>query len=49
MKDEMKQGGETPFEKFRRFTKKIVSVPKAEIDRREQQYKKARKAKRKSL
>jgi hypothetical protein len=40
---------ETPFEKFRQFTKKIVSVPKAEIDRREQAYKKARKAKRKSL
>jgi hypothetical protein len=41
---------ETPFEKFRHFTKKIVSVPKAEIDRREHAYKKARaKAKRKSL
>ncbi len=40
---------ETPFEKFRQFTKKIVSVPKAEIDRREQAYKKARKEKRKGL
>jgi len=34
---------ETPFEKFRQFTKKIVSVPKSEIDRRETEYKKARK------
>jgi hypothetical protein len=33
---------ETPFEKFRQFTKKIVSVPKAEIDRREAEYKKSR-------
>jgi hypothetical protein len=33
---------ETQFEKFRQFTKKIVSVPKAEIDRREKIYKKAR-------
>jgi hypothetical protein len=42
---------ETPFEKFRQFIKKIISVPKAEIDRREQEYKKARKnkAKRSSL
>jgi hypothetical protein len=42
---------ETLFEKFRQFTKKIVSVPKSEIDRREQAYKKARKnkAKRRSL
>lgn len=33
----------TPFEKFRDFAKKIVSVPKSEIDRREIAYKKARK------
>jgi hypothetical protein len=39
----------TPFEKFRQFTKKIIAVPKAEIDRRELAYKKARKAKRRSL
>jgi hypothetical protein len=38
------------FEKFRQFTKKIVSVPKSEIDRREHAYKKTKaKAKRKSL
>jgi len=30
------------FEKFRQFTKKIISVPKAEIDRRETEYKKSR-------
>jgi hypothetical protein len=38
---------ETPFEKFRQFTQKIVSVPKEEIDRRESEYQKARKNKRK--
>jgi hypothetical protein len=38
---------ETPFEKFRQFTQKIVSVPKSEIDRREAEYQKARKNKRK--
>jgi hypothetical protein len=38
------------FEKFSDFTKKIVSVPKSEIDRREAEYKKSRaKLKRKSL
>jgi hypothetical protein len=41
---------ENQFEKFRKFAKQIVSVPKAEIDRREAEYKKARaKMKRKSL
>jgi hypothetical protein len=49
MENETKIESETPFEKFRQFTKKIVSVPKVEIDRREKQYQKARKAKRKSL
>jgi hypothetical protein len=38
---------ETPFEKFREFTKKIVSVSKEEIDRREAEYQKSRKAKKK--
>jgi hypothetical protein len=37
----------TPFEKFRDFTRKVVSVPKAEIDRREAEYQKSRKNKRK--
>ena len=36
---------ETPFDKFLAFTKKVVAVPKAEIDRREAEYKKARKKK----
>ena len=43
MDAESKQKVETPFEKFRDFTKKIVSVPKAEIDSREKAYKKARR------
>jgi hypothetical protein len=33
----------TPFEKFREFTRKVVSVPKAEIDRREKEYQSERK------
>ena len=44
---ENNQRGGTAFEKFREFTKKIVSVSKAEIDRREAEYKKARKKKKK--
>jgi len=39
---------QTPFDKFREFTKRVVSVPKAEIDRREKEYKAARKRKRKA-
>jgi hypothetical protein len=31
------------FEKFRQFTAKVLSVPKAEIDRREAEYQKDRK------
>lgn len=42
MSDESKQKSETPFEKFREFTRKIVAVPKEKIDRREKAYKKAR-------
>ena len=46
----MKETEPTQFERFRQFAKQIVSVPKAEIDRREKAYKKARaKAKRKTL
>jgi len=37
---------ETPSKKFRDFTRKVVSVPKAEIDRREKQYQEERKRKR---
>lgn len=32
----------TPFENFQQFAKKVLSVPKAEIDRREKEYKKKR-------
>jgi hypothetical protein len=45
MEKETNPGNKTPFEKFRQFTKKIVSVPKAEIDRRENEYQKDRKNK----
>ena len=37
------QGSE--FEKFRQFTQKIISVPKTEIDKREEEYQKTRKNK----
>ena len=42
---------DTEFEKFRQFTQKVISVPKSEIDKREREYKKARKkrAKRRRL
>ena len=41
---------ENQFEKFKQFAKQIVSVPKSEIDRREQEYKKGRaKLKKKRL
>jgi hypothetical protein len=43
----MNESPKTPFEKFRAFTQKIVSVPKAEIDRREAEYQKSRKNKKK--
>ena len=33
---------QTPDEKFRHFTKQIIAIPKAEIDRRENEYKKTR-------
>jgi len=36
----------TPFEKLQTFTRQILSVPKSEIDRREEEWKKARAAKR---
>jgi hypothetical protein len=37
----------TPFEKFQAGLRKIVSVPKAEIVRREAEYKAARKRRKK--
>lgn len=42
MKTEPVPKNETPFERFRQFTKRIVSVPKSEIDRRERKYQKDR-------
>lgn len=32
----------TPFEKFQQFAKKVLSVPKVEIDRREAEYQRKR-------
>ena len=37
----------TPFEKFRAFAQQVVSVPKAEIDRREADYQRQRALKKK--
>ena len=34
---------ETPAQKFERFVRKIVSVPKTEIDRREAEWRRHRK------
>ena len=39
------QSDKTPFEKFLAFTKKVVAVPKSEIDRREAIMRKRRKLK----
>jgi len=38
------ESAESEYERFERFTKQIISVPKAEIDKREAKYQKARKA-----
>ena len=38
---------QTPFDKFRAFTQKVVSVPKAVIDQREAEYQRTRKNKKK--
>lgn len=34
----------TPFQRFKQFTKEIIAVPKAEIDKREAEYKNEREA-----
>ena len=34
---------QSQLDKFRKFAEKVISVPKSEIDRREKEYKKARK------
>jgi hypothetical protein len=36
---------ETPFEKFKRLTTRVVSVPRTEIQKREVEYKEQRKIK----
>jgi U3 small nucleolar ribonucleoprotein component len=38
MTTEHEQNTPTPFEKFLAFTKKVVAVPKSEIDKQEKQY-----------
>lgn len=43
---ETKPVGPTPFQKFAALTKKVVAVPREEIQRREAEYKQARKARR---
>jgi hypothetical protein len=42
MKKETKNPIETNFQRFRKFTQEVISVPKSEIDRREAEYKKTR-------
>ena len=37
----------TPFERMKALAMRVMSVPKSEIDRREQEWKKRRQAKRK--
>lgn len=34
---------ETPFQRFEEFARKVLSVPKAEIDERERAYRESRK------
>lgn len=41
----MKNDADTPFQRFERLVRKVVSVPKKEIDRREAEWRKAQKAK----
>jgi hypothetical protein len=36
---------ETPFERFQKVVKKVMSVPKKEIDKRERKLKRAKRAK----
>jgi len=39
------QPTETPFERFKRLTERVISVPRAEIQKREAKYKEQRKIK----
>jgi len=45
MSETKKQREETPFERFKKLTEKVVSVPRAEIQKREVEYKEQRKIK----
>jgi len=47
MRTDPKNKAGEEFNKFREFAQKIVSVPKSEIDRREAEYQKGKKEKRK--
>jgi hypothetical protein len=40
---QQQQQPETPFERFKRFTERVISVPRAEIQKRELQWKNGRK------
>ncbi len=42
--EETETPDEKAFERFRRLAKKVVSVPKAEIDRRAKEWKEARES-----
>lgn len=44
----MSEETKTRFDSFRAFAKQVVSVPKAEIDRRDAEYRKSRKAAKKA-
>lgn len=43
MGDETKEKPKTPFERFDRLLRKVLSVPKKEIDRREAEWRKRQK------
>jgi hypothetical protein len=46
MMEETETPDEKAFERFRRLAKKVVSVPKSEIDRRAKEWREAREAER---
>ncbi len=42
------KGGQSEFEKFEDFARKVVAVPKSEVDEQEKKYQAERKRKKKS-
>ena len=44
MSEETETPDEKAFERFRRLAKKVVSVPKTEVDRRAKEWREARRA-----